>query len=75
LFEICDKHLRRVLDILRPDWLIGIGGFATERGRIVSEGMKIQPGRILHPSPASPAANRGWSKSATRQLVRLGVWK
>lgn len=75
LFEICDGHLRRVLGILRPDWLIGIGGFAAERGQNVSEGMKIRSGRILHPSPASPAANRGWAKTATRQLLQLGVWR
>lgn len=30
---------------------------------------------ILHPSPASPAANRGWAEQATRRLVELGVWK
>jgi len=29
---------------------------------------------VLHPSPASPAANRGWGEAATRQLVELGVW-
>jgi single-strand selective monofunctional uracil DNA glycosylase len=75
LFEICDGHLRRVLEVLQPDWLIGIGGFAARRGQPISEEMKIQPGRILHPSPASPAANRGWSKTATRQLIQLGVWK
>ena len=31
-------------------------------------------GKILHPSPASPAANRGWAKTATRQLQELGIW-
>ncbi|MFZ9916006.1 MAG: single-stranded DNA-binding protein, partial [Phycisphaerales bacterium] len=29
--------------------------------------------QILHPSPASPAANRGWAPQARRELVRLGV--
>ncbi|MGH7953306.1 MAG: uracil-DNA glycosylase family protein, partial [Limisphaerales bacterium] len=53
LFEICDSHLRRVLEILEPEWLIGIGDFAAKRGKIVSgksENLKIQTGRILHPS-------------------------
>ncbi|MGA0846929.1 MAG: single-stranded DNA-binding protein, partial [Luteolibacter sp.] len=31
-------------------------------------------GRILHPSPASPAANRGWAEAASRQLEALGIW-
>ncbi len=75
LFEICDGHLRRVLEILEPEWLIGVGDFAAKRGKIVSEGLKIKAGRILHPSPASPKANRGWAKIATQELLELGVWK
>ena len=31
-------------------------------------------GRVLHPSPASPAANRGWADQAVAQLEALGVW-
>lgn len=31
-------------------------------------------GRVLHPSPASPAANRGWAEQAVAQLEGLGVW-
>lgn len=31
--------------------------------------------RILHPSPASPRANAGWSDSATAELVAAGVWR
>ena len=37
-------------------------------------GTDIRIGRVLHPSPASPAANRGWAEAATRQLAALGVW-
>ena len=72
LFAICDTHLRRVLEILEPEWLIGVGAFALARGAAISANVKL--GKILHPSPASPAANRGWSAAATRQLVELGIW-
>ena len=76
LFQICDEHLRRVLEILQPEWLIGIGGFAFERASTVTADTKIRVAQILHPSPASPAANRGdWSVTATKELIRLGVWK
>ena len=30
-------------------------------------------GSILHPSPASPAANRGWAEQVDKQLSALGV--
>lgn len=76
LFEICDEHLRRMLVILQPEWLIGIGGFARERAELVSINLKVRVGQILHPSPASPKANRDdWTKTATQELIHLGVWK
>jgi len=74
--EICDEHLRRVVEILQPEWLVGVGAFARGRGEIVAGGSKIRIGQILHPSPASPKANRtDWSKTATGELLALGVWK
>jgi single-strand selective monofunctional uracil DNA glycosylase len=74
LGRICDEHLRQVLEILRPKWIIGVGGFARQRAEFSAEGLPIQVGQILHPSPASPAANRGWEEKATAQLKALGVW-
>lgn len=73
LFAICDEHLRRLLAILEPDWLIGVGDFTTKRAQLVAADLKIKVGQILHPSPASPAANRGWAQIATRQLKELGI--
>ncbi len=74
--EACLTHLTEVLEYLRPEFLIGIGGFAEERLRRAAEtgGGNGKIGRVLHPSPASPAANRGWAEAATRQLEALGVW-
>jgi single-strand selective monofunctional uracil DNA glycosylase len=76
LAEICDGHLRRLLEILQPEWLVGIGAFARERGELVATGSRIRIGQILHPSPASPKANRhDWTKTAAAELAALGVWK
>jgi len=76
LFAFCDRHLRRVLEILEPDWLIGIGAFAKKRGELAAGGLDIHVGQILHPSPASPKANRhDWGGTATKELRALGVWK
>ena len=139
LFAACDRHLRRAVEILRPEWLIGIGGFAEKRARLLlaqvgadrnppltppslrraeaalwraakaergteqrgrfcgslprqgpqvglsalgrrnlasaefspreAPGQRtpcLKIGRILHPSPASPAANKDWARKATR---------
>ena len=74
LFAVCDGHLRQVLEILGPEWLVGIGGFAAERGQGICAGTNVRVIRILHPSPASPAANRGWAPAVTRQLVEGGIW-
>jgi Uracil DNA glycosylase superfamily. len=75
LLAVCDQHIRLVASILEPEWIIGIGDFALKRAQHVFSEMDVRLGRILHPSPASPAANRDWSGEATRQLKALGVWK
>jgi single-strand selective monofunctional uracil DNA glycosylase len=74
LHRICDAHMRRVLELLRPAWVIGVGEFAARRARILSGGLPVQVGQILHPSPASPLANKDWPGTATAQLQKLGVW-
>ena len=69
----CDTHLREVIEVLNPEWCVGIGAYAKKCfERVFPERAKI--GTILHPSPASPAANRGWSTKAVQQLKELGVW-
>ena len=74
LMTACDAHLRKVVETLEPEWLIAVGGFAEKRAITTLEGLKVRIGKILHPSPASPAANRGWAAQATRQLEEQGVW-
>jgi single-strand selective monofunctional uracil DNA glycosylase len=75
LFAVCDEHLREVVRILQPEWLIGIGDFAAKRAEEVLTGGPVKIGRILHPSPANPAANRNWPSLAAAQLQKLGVWE
>ncbi len=77
LNEACDGHLAAVLGALQPEWVIGVGAFAeacVNRVRERTQG-EFKTGRVLHPSPASPAANRDWAGAATKQLVKLGVWE
>ena len=75
LAVVCDEHLSRLLEILQPEWLIGIGTFARARGELVAADTRIRVGQILHPSPASPKANRhDWTQTAADELRALGVW-
>jgi len=69
----CDAHLRAVIEILQPEHCIGIGGFAKKCfERVFPDHPNI--GTVLHPSPASPAANKGWAEKATAQLEEMGIW-
>ena len=70
----CDAHLQALVAALAPEWVIGVGAFAEARAVEALAGTGVRTGRVLHPSPASPLANRGWGQAATRQLVALGVW-
>lgn len=76
----CDRHLVEVIEAAQPEWVIGVGAFAERCARRVigdgARGSRDGPriGRVLHPSPASPAANRGWAEQAVVQLEALGVW-
>ena len=80
LFAACDEHLRQIVRILQPEWLIGVGDFAAKRVRDVIAGTSPasdlpRVGQILHPSPACPASNNDWAGTATAQLRGLRVWK
>ena len=74
--EACLEHLRQVVEILQPSYLIGVGAFAEERLKRAAQitGSQAILGKVLHPSPASPAANRGWAEAATKQLEAQLVW-
>ena len=73
LFAACDRHLRAVCEALAPEWVIGVGTFAHGRAQQALADTGIGIGTILHPSPASPAANRGWAEQAHAQLERYGL--
>ena len=73
LAAACDRALARSAEILSPRLVVGVGAFAERAARRALAGTGIEVGAILHPSPANPAANRGWAEQATRQLRSLGV--
>ena len=73
LFEACDRALISLVDALQPRIVIGVGAFAEKRARDVLRDHDVEIGRVLHPSPASPIANRGWAKQAEKDLRAAGI--
>jgi len=73
LYAACDAALRRTVELLAVPRVVGVGAFAEARARAALDGLGVEVGRILHPSPASPAANRGWAEQAERELREQGI--
>lgn len=72
LYEACDQALASLVGCLAPKMVLGVGKFGeTQARRMLGEGVLI--GSILHPSPASPAANRGWAEQVDGQFAELGI--
>jgi single-strand selective monofunctional uracil DNA glycosylase len=72
----CDRHLLSMIEILQPRHLVGVGDFARRCGLRVIKNLPDAPQvhSIIHPSPASPVANREWPDRPRRQLREAGIW-
>lgn len=73
LFEACDAALSAIVEELSPEAVIGVGAFATARARVALAGFRGVIATISHPSPASPKANRGWSRLVEKELAGYGL--
>ena len=79
LCKLCDDALIEAVEILKPEFVVGIGTFAYSRAKSsLTYGLSYghpEIIRILHPSPANPRANKDWAGKTLSQLTALGVWK
>jgi single-strand selective monofunctional uracil DNA glycosylase len=73
LFAICDRALQRIVERLEPEHVVGVGAFAGQRAREALPNVAVTISTVLHPSPASPLANRGWAALAAAQLRASGI--
>lgn len=73
--NLCDKALMDVIDLLGISSVIGVGKFAETRANKIKKkfNLKISVHSLLHPSPASPAANKGWSDIAEETLRNINI--
>jgi single-strand selective monofunctional uracil DNA glycosylase len=73
LFAACDAALRATVRVLEPRIVVGVGAFARRRAEEALTDVDVEIGVILHPSPASPAANRGWAPRAEADFAKAGI--
>jgi single-strand selective monofunctional uracil DNA glycosylase len=73
LFAACDDALRDTVDVLGAEIVIGVGGFAERRAREALQRGNLRIGSMLHPSPASPLANRNWPEQADKAFKAVGL--
>ena len=71
IFKHCDNTLRSLVEISGAEKVIGVGKFARKRAEI-SVGDLVEIGDILHPSPASPKANKNWAGEIETQFREMG---
>ena len=75
LCRFCDTTLIEAVEILKPDYVVGIGNFAYQRAKFALIGQRVTITKILHPSPANPKANHDWAGKTIRTLTESGVWQ
>lgn len=68
LDAVCGRALDRVVAILQPAAVVGIGRYAERRMHALAN-KQVAVSYLPHPSPANPTANRRWPELADRALA------
>ncbi len=75
VFQMCDEAMKAILVLYKVQHIVGIGRFAEDRAKRVVQSSKL-PIRVhfmVHPSPASAIANKGWNALAERSLTDANI--
>jgi single-strand selective monofunctional uracil DNA glycosylase len=73
LLAPCDQALRETVLYFQPRHVVGIGAFAADRAKAALGGVEVTVGRITHPSPANPKANKGWEDCILKEFTQMGI--
>lgn len=73
LIEVCDRALEKMVRLMTPKYVLGIGRFTEERIRKALADHDISTGGITHPSPANPLANKGWEPLVEKEFKAMGI--
>ena len=73
----CHQTLKNTLELYEVEHIVGIGRFAENRAKKVVQMSKMERVKVhfmVHPSPASPIANKGWNSLAEEALMRANLY-
>ncbi len=73
LYGPCNEALLETVKHLKPKHVLGIGNFAQSRILEALDDVDVAIGKITHPSPANPKANKGWDKVIEKELFQQGI--
>ena len=76
LFKHCDDALKKVIELYNVKHIVCLGRLAESRAKTVirqNQIFHVNVHFLIHPSPASPAANRGWNELAMTSLTKNGI--
>jgi len=73
IFNICDEALVKTINLLQSSDVVAIGKLVHQRVTKMKEkhNLNIDILYLQHPSPANPAANKGWSEIAEKSLTKI----
>ncbi|MBQ7196678.1 MAG: hypothetical protein IJS40_04645 [Synergistaceae bacterium] len=74
LYAACDLCLKKIIEVLKPKFVVAIGNFAEDRALEALDDLDVTISKILHPSPASPQSNQNWAGTVTSQLIEARIW-
>ena len=70
---VSHQALAATVQHLEPRYVVGVGRFAAQRAAAALDSDSTIIGTAPHPSPANPAANRGWAPLFENALAEIGV--
>jgi len=76
ILKLCDETLICVIELYKVEHIVGLGRYAEARAKAVVKDRPLTNVNVhfmVHPSPASAVANRGWSELAIKSLNESGI--
>jgi len=72
----CDSALLQTMALLQTTDIVAIGKFVYDRVNKIKNqhNLKVNVHYLMHPSPANPAANKGWVSAAEMTLNKLNIY-